>query len=139
MKFTIPGDPVAQGRGRAVRVGASIRIVDPPKSRAYKKAVAMIAKVAMAGKPPMEGPVRLRITAYRRCPKGDERKREPYREGPWYTLPDWDNLGKAISDALNGICYADDGQVCDGAVVKRTAAQGEPARVEVEVSPEEGR
>ena len=32
--------------------------------------------------------------------------------------PDADNILKAISDALNGIVYRDDSQVCDCSVVK---------------------
>lgn len=33
--------------------------------------------------------------------------------------PDWDNAGKLVSDALNGIAWLDDAQVVDGRVVKR--------------------
>lgn len=32
--------------------------------------------------------------------------------------PDWDNTGKLISDALNGILWVDDAQVIDGRVTK---------------------
>ena len=33
--------------------------------------------------------------------------------------PDWDNIGKIISDALNGIAYKDDAQVVSCTVEKR--------------------
>ena len=32
--------------------------------------------------------------------------------------PDWDNIGKLISDALNGVAYADDKDIVFGAVQK---------------------
>nr|DAG40359.1 MAG TPA: Endodeoxyribonuclease RusA [Caudoviricetes sp.] len=32
--------------------------------------------------------------------------------------PDWDNLGKLVSDALNGIAYDDDKSVVDASVRK---------------------
>lgn len=32
--------------------------------------------------------------------------------------PDWDNTGKLVSDALNGILWVDDKQIVDGRVVK---------------------
>ena len=34
------------------------------------------------------------------------------------TKPDWDNIGKIVSDALNGIAYRDDSQVVDSRVRK---------------------
>lgn len=33
--------------------------------------------------------------------------------------PDWDNIGKIICDALNGIAYADDSQIVLGQMVKK--------------------
>lgn len=38
---------------------------------------------------------------------------------PTYQTRDWDNLGKAISDALNGVAYHDDNQVMHASVTKR--------------------
>ena len=35
--------------------------------------------------------------------------------------PDWDNLGKSVSDALNKISYHDDGAITYGCVIKRYA------------------
>jgi hypothetical protein len=48
------------------------------------------------------------------------------------TKPDWDNVGKAVSDALQkaGI-IRDHAQVCDSYVVKLYAARDEGLRVEV--------
>ena len=38
--FKIEGKPVPQGRPRAVRMGAGVRMYDPPKSKVYKQMVA---------------------------------------------------------------------------------------------------
>jgi len=46
------------------------------------------------------------------------------------TRPDGTNLQKAIEDALQGIVYWDDSQVCD---VRTQKWFGEPARVEITV------
>ena len=35
--------------------------------------------------------------------------------------PDWDNLGKNVSDALNKVAYPDDAKITDGGVKKRYA------------------
>ena len=35
--------------------------------------------------------------------------------------PDWDNLGKSVSDALNKVSYHDDGAITYGCVIKRYA------------------
>ena len=45
--------------------------------------------------------------------------------------PDWDNFGKTVSDALNGIAYRDDSQVVDGRVIKRYCLPGEAPHIEI--------
>ena len=46
--FKIEGKPVPQGRPRAVRMGAGVRMYDPPKSKAYKRVVALKGRSYMA-------------------------------------------------------------------------------------------
>lgn len=38
---------------------------------------------------------------------------------------DWDNLGKAVSDALEGWCYANDRQVADARIVRHPTSFGQ--------------
>lgn len=33
--------------------------------------------------------------------------------------PDWDNIGKLVCDALNGVAYDDDKVICEAAVYKK--------------------
>lgn len=56
------------------------------------------------GRQPLTGAIKLTADVYV--------KREPTS----LNSGDWDNHGKAISDALNGICYQDDRQIIDGHV-----------------------
>ena len=49
--------------------------------------------------------------------------------------PDWDNIGKIVTDALNGLAYEDDKQIVDAHVIKLYSDQ---PRVEVELEEIEG-
>ena len=132
----IPGEPVAQGRPRAFRMGGAIRVVDPSKSRSWKGVAQVHALQALGGgsRPHFaEGALRMAVDAYftrKHFPKrvGAERQPKPSR-------PDCDNVGKACADALNGVAYADDAQVVELVIRKWYAAEGEGPRVEIVVSP----
>lgn len=139
---TIPGEPVAQGRGkvgkwkaRDGREGVTVR--DPAKSRNWKAfaQARMEAALEEAGIPlPYAGvgeAVELTVVAYFTCPKSDHRKRFPCPRRPKLGRPDYDNLAKIVGDAGNGVLWMDDDQVFAGHTEKWIAAQGEAPRVEV--------
>ena len=71
----------------------------------------------MQGREPFKGAVCLSVDCYRECSPAT------------LQFGDWDNHGKTISDALNGICYDDDRQVVAGRI---RLFKGEP-RVVIEV------
>lgn len=137
MTITIPGEPVAQGRGRAVRFGAGIRVVDPQKSRSWKGIARVFMQQAVSRERAalLTGPVRVRIVAVFSCPKTDFRKREPRERRLHAKRPDAENVAKAVLDAATGCVWQDDAQVCDLRVEKWIGAQGEAPCVVVEVSP----
>lgn len=84
-------------------------------------------------RPLMEGPVLLEVVSYFLLPKSKHRKRTP-RDVSWKTTkPDCDKILRLIGDALSGIVYVDDAQVCDIWFRKRFAAQGCRAFTEVRV------
>ena len=63
----------------------------------------------------------VRITAYFPIPKSvSKKKREAMLARTIRPIVkcDWDNIGKIVCDALNGIAYHDDKQVVDGQVRK---------------------
>lgn len=78
--------------------------------------------------------VRVMITAYCSIPKNASKAlRELMISGANRPAkkPDWDNIGKAVCDALNGVAYKDDAQIICGKVEKYYS---DTPRVEVEIS-----
>lgn len=71
--------------------------------RNFQEELGYWAWLAMKGCPPLTGEVKLFANCYRNL------EPTPRNYG------DWDNHGKAICDALIGICYEDDRQVTDTA------------------------
>jgi Holliday junction resolvase RusA-like endonuclease len=130
-QFTIPGEPMGQQRPRFKRIGKFVTTYDPPESKAYKKKVIMYAMAA--GVREMTGPIQLYIDAFLPRPKRLCRKKDPSEAIPVESsTPDWDNIGKIVSDALSkGIAYADDAQVWHGSVRKWYHAKDGVPRVEV--------
>ena len=71
----------------------------PQRSKDFKKALGIIGKAAMHGKQPLTGKIKITIDLYKNC-KIDSKQ-----------FGDVDNHQKAIFDALNKICFADDCQI----------------------------
>jgi Holliday junction resolvase RusA-like endonuclease len=132
--FTIPGKPMGQPRARFARMGKFVKTYDPKEAVSYKATIIQLARAA--GVRQMIGPVRLAIDAYLPRPKRLWRKIDPSAAIPAECKPDWDNIGKIVSDALNGIAYADDAQVWHGSVKTWYHAKGDMPRVEVSISAE---
>lgn len=134
---TIPGEPVAQGRPRAfvARKSGRPRLYDPPRARAWKAAARAWMTIAMNRRPPLLGPVLVRIQAVWACPRDEWRVRAPRKRRDHGQRPDAENVAKAVLDAASGICYRDDAQVAKLYVEKFIGAQDEPARVELQVVP----
>lgn len=49
--------------------------------------------------------------------------------------PDRDNCDKSVMDALTGLLWVDDAQVCDGRLTKWIAAGDEQPHVMIEITP----
>ena len=132
--FIVPGEPGFKRRARAFvhNVLNVVKVAQPKENASYEAKVATFARAA--GLVPKEGPFILRITAFYTLPASMHRKRNPVTmRVPKTTKPDWDNIGKIVSDSLNGVAYLDDAQVCRATVTKAWAAQGEAGFLEVEV------
>ena len=79
-------------------------------------------------------PVQISIKAYKKPPKNTTKKNLKLIEQGlflWVNKPDIDNICKSVLDALNGIAYADDGQVVKVETTKEYTLQEE--RIEFEV------
>ena len=71
---------------------------------------------------PYEGPVELRVSVFLLKPKSKPKTRPCFPT----SKPDWDNYGKLVSDALNGIVWRDDAQVTRATVDKRYCSEEHP-------------
>ena len=110
VKITIANwRPVAKGRPRT----GNGRTYTPPKTRQAEELVAQYGRIAMAGRPPIDGPLQIDIVFYFPIPKRTKKSDIPFFVGaPKIGVPDVDNLCKTCFDALNGIVYRDDNQIC---------------------------
>ena len=133
MRIVIPGEPVAQGRGRATTANGRVRVFDPPKSRNWKATAQAHMIDQREGSRPWGGALSIVITAVFTMPKSRHRKKTP-RPAEWHTKkPDADNIAKAVKDAATGVLWLDDKQIADLTVQKVTAAQGDEPGVIVDV------
>lgn len=112
--FTVPGEPVPQGRPKFT-TKPFVRAYDPPKSAAYKKLVAAYAsRVKLTT--PLEGDLFVKIDVYKGSLKSFSKKKLEQAEAKSLrprTKPDADNYAKGPLDACKGILWKDDGQVVD--------------------------
>lgn len=124
IRFTIPGPAVGKGRPRFARRGKFVQTFTPEKTASYESLVKLAASEAMAGRQPLYGPVSLTVAIQVTPPASWSRKRRSLALGGEMAptgKPDVSNVLKAIEDALNGIAYADDAQICRIAASKRYA------------------
>ena len=129
------GDPKPQKRHRHTSKGRFVRTYDP--SSKDKNDLLWVVQ-NRAPEKPMEGPLSVHIYCYFTRPKSH------YRTGRnsgilkdglsdlHTTRPDPDNLAKLVLDALNGVFFKDDSQICDLFVKKR---YDEQPRTEIWITP----
>lgn len=96
----------------------------PTKSKNYEYLVRYIFVNKYPNVEPIKGKVKMTIIAYYELPK----KRSKLQEAEMLAgiiqptkKPDWDNIGKIVSDALNKFAFLDDNQITEALVIKRYA------------------
>ena len=117
LTFTVPGEP--QGKGRAKFGGG--RTYTPAKTVSYEGLIALAAQTAMAGRPPMTGPLRMTVEAFLSVPVSDSAKKRAAKlsgEIRPTKKPDFDNIAKAIADGCNRVVFADDAQIVSAGIEK---------------------
>jgi Holliday junction resolvase RusA-like endonuclease len=132
LDFTIPGKPRAWMR----TAGYGKARFERKEQKTSKGVIQVHTLQALRnfGYPwPLDWNYRLVVASFWPVAKSQWRKKIPRRMRPRPSVPDWDNLGKLIGDALEGILWQNDSQIVDGRVVKFVANQGEAARTEVRV------
>lgn len=118
--FIVPGEPRGKGRPRFAKRGSHISTYTDAATVRFEAAIADAGAHAMGSMEPLHTPISLRIEAFMGVPKSWGRKaRQEAMEGLVVPgKPDLDNIAKAVMDALNGVLYADDKQVCALRVAK---------------------
>jgi len=124
--LTIPGEPVAKGRARTVRIKTKsgkdfVSTYTPKKTVAYEDTIRYFAQREWNRELLAGVPIFARIIAYRSIPTSlSKGKREDAIAGRMRPIvkPDWDNYGKTVSDAFQDIVYANDSAIVDAWVSK---------------------
>jgi Holliday junction resolvase RusA-like endonuclease len=105
-----------------------------PPATVHWEAIAVMLMQSAWSHPPTELPVSLDVVAVMQRPKRLLRAQDPEGRIPASCKPDWDNIGKIASDALEkaGV-VRNDSQVVDGRVRRFYAARDEAPCVEMVV------
>lgn len=115
VEFEIPGNPRGKQRPRMTRAGHTYT---PKETVSYENLV----KTCYPGERfPDDAQLHVSITAWYEMPKSISKKRYNamlrLEEKPT-KVPDCDNVGKAVCDALNHIAYRDDAMIVELSVRK---------------------
>ncbi len=119
LMFTVPGKPKAKQRARTTRGGT----FTPKPTVLYENHVKACFTQKYPDWKPTDLDITLAVIAYWPIPKSgrtkawrEEAETETIRRN---ITPDWDNVGKIVSDALNNIAWIDDKQITDCTIRKR--------------------
>lgn len=118
LRLDLPMAAQSQERSRMTRNG---RMYTPAKTREYhEKLKAALAEVRGGDRTLHDCQMFVRLTAVYKPPKSFNwaRLRLAHEQYIFPTNKDWDNLGKAVCDALNGELYVDDRFIAAGHVEK---------------------
>lgn len=115
-KLNYQGKVIGQGRPKFT-TSPYPHAVDPAKSRHFKSELRFYAQQEMASKngKPFTCPVTMSIAVSVKVPKLSKVKTEKAVNGliAPTVKPDLDNIIKGVQDALNGVWYVDDKQICE--------------------------
>lgn len=114
VRFTVPGQPVPQGRP-LFSTKPFPHAYDPPKSREYKEKVKKYAETVEL-EHPLQGELFAEVLIFKETLKGFSKVKKAAAEARMLrpiTKPDADNYAKGVLDAVKGVIWQDDGQVVD--------------------------
>lgn len=137
--FNVPTLPIAQPRQRTrvtkARNGKTFAQNYTPKNdpvNAYKAALQQAATDAYS-EAPLDSPLLLVVEFVLPRNKGLMWKKKPMPRMRHTTKPDLDNLLKSTKDALSGVLFRDDKQVCSVQATKWIASGDEQPHVEIRI------
>ncbi len=151
ISFTVPGVPIAWPRAKVsahiIRVAGKLKAVatmyvpETEDIKKFKHDVVFAARGAMHERDtpasptyPLATPCAMALTFVMPRTKAMTTVRKPMNREWFNHKPDIDNLSKGVLDALNGVVYMDDRQVCKLHVIKIYASGAEPPALHVVIS-----
>lgn len=131
VSFSVDGDPKPQGSKRAFvnpKNGRAIIVEDNKLVRPWRERVLWAARDAC--ETPLDGPIAITLAFRMPRPKSLPKRRAmlPAKR------PDLDKLTRAVFDALTGIAYHDDAQVCRVTATKVYATRDGRPGVDIEIA-----
>lgn len=123
--FVIPYEPMGKERPRAYSCHGHTQVYTPYKTREYEQMIRDIYALQVGHKRfPDDAEILLEIIACFSVPKSaNKEKRHLMISGDILPKkkPDYDNIAKIITDALNGVAYKDDSQIVWADIRKKYA------------------
>jgi Holliday junction resolvase RusA-like endonuclease len=118
--FEVEGDPVPKSRPRFARRGNFVQTYTDAKTIDYETHVAMKARQAIGASEPLEGALTVFLyLRYTVPPSYSKKRKEACLRGVEYPKKvDLDNVYKSITDAMQGIVYANDSQIVEAHITK---------------------
>lgn len=126
----IPGEPQGKARAKVTTRGGHAHAYTPGKTELYENLIKVLWLESRHA--PIEGAIVVWVTAVFGIPKSASKAQRAEMEAGrlWpCKKPDFDNIGKVIADALNGLAWLDDKQICDSCTLKRYTRPGEQPHV----------
>jgi Holliday junction resolvase RusA-like endonuclease len=130
--FFAAGAPKPKGSHKAFVIAGRARIAPASSGeRGWREVVTAAARDAMqaARVAPLECAVDVLMEFYEQRPKAHFRTNgqlKPNAQARPTKAPDWDKLARSVGDALNGVCWRDDAQVCEGRIRKLYTSAAQP-------------
>ena len=131
-EFEVPGKITGKGRPR-VNTTTAIAYT-PAKTKEYEELVKQYFIIKYRRINPLEGRIKINITAYFLVPKNTSKKQEENMLNNAISptkKPDIDNIAKIILDALNKLAFKDDNQITKLEIEKKYGTE-EKISVKVE-------
>lgn len=100
------------------------RAYTPNKTKNYEYLVRQLFVYKYPKFEPIVGRVKMSVIAYFELPKSISKQKEAEMLAGIISptkKPDWDNIGKIISDALNKFAFKDDAQIIEATIIKKYA------------------
>lgn len=138
VQFEVEGEPRGKGRPRFANVKGKVITRTPDETVLYENQIKFaykdVAEDVFFGQGKA---LEISIYAFYTIPKSASKKKQAEmlagRIRPT-KKPDWDNVGKVVCDALNGVAYHDDTQIVSARVIKKYAERPRLAITIAEVS-----